>query len=102
MTKNRFYRIIKEVKNGSVENSKDRKDLLKLIDEFSKKEDVFRYFVRFKGKKAIINDENIFERFIKNNLGCKFEKLERLKAKKNWQKFIKTQKQKICIRAILR
>jgi len=94
MTKNRFYRIIKEVKNGSVENSKDRKDLLKLIDEFSKKEDVFRYFVRFKGKKAIINDENIFEKFIKNNLGCKFEEFGEIDSKKELAKIYKDTKAK--------
>ena len=102
MTKNRFYRIIKEVKNGSVENSKDRKDLLKLIDEFSKKEDVFKYFVRFRGKKAVINDENIFERFIKNNLGCKFEEFGEIESKKDLAKIYKDTKAKNFTQVILR
>ena len=94
MTKNRFYRIIKEIKSGIVENSKDRKDLVKLIDEFSKKEDVFRYFVRFRGKKAIINDKEIFERFIEENLGCKFEEFGEIDSKKELAEIYKDTKAK--------
>ena len=94
MTKNRFYRIIKEVKNGSVENSKDRKDLVKLIDEFSKKEDVFKYFVRFRGKEAIVNDEEIFERFIEENLACKFEDFGEVESKKELAEIFKDTKAK--------
>ena len=94
MTKNRFYRIIKEVKNGIVESAKDRRDLVKLIDEFSKKEDVFRYFVRFRGKEVIINDEKIFERFIEENLGCKFEKFGEVDSKKELSEIYKDTKAK--------
>jgi hypothetical protein len=94
MTKNRFYRIIKEVKNGIVENSKDRKDLVKIIDEFSKKEDVFRYFVRFKGKEAVVNDEDIFEKFIENILGCKFEEFGKVESKKELVEIFKDTKAK--------
>jgi len=94
MTKNRFYRIIKEIKSGIVKNSKDRKDLVKLIDEFSKKEDVFRYFVRFRGKEAIVNDEEIFERFIKSILGCKFEEFGVVESKKELAKIFKDTKAK--------
>ena len=94
MTKNRFYRIIKEIKSRIVENSKDRKDLVKLIDEFSKKEDVFRYFVRFRGKEAIVNDEEIFERFIKSILGCKFEEFGVVESKKELAKIFKDTKVK--------
>ena len=94
MTKQRFYRIIKEIKSGIVENSKDRKDLVKLIDEFSKKEDVFRYFVRFRGKEAIVNDEEIFERFIEENLGCKFEEFGVVESKKELAEIFKDTKAK--------
>jgi len=94
MTKNRFYRIIKEIKNGSVESAKDRRDLVKLIDEFSKKEDVFRYFVKFRGKEAIVNDEKIFERFIEENLGCKFEEYGKYESKKELAKIFKDTKAK--------
>jgi hypothetical protein len=94
MTKKRFYRIIKEAKRGIVESAKDRKDLVKLINEFSKKEDVFRYFVRFRGKEAIVNDEKIFERFIESILGCKFEEFVEVESKKELAEIFKDTKAK--------
>ncbi|MEO1923532.1 MAG: Wadjet anti-phage system protein JetD domain-containing protein, partial [Nautiliaceae bacterium] len=82
MTKDRFYRIIKEIKSGRVENSKDRKDVLKKAYEYADREDLLRYFLTFRGKEAFINNEEIFERFIEENLGCKFEEYKEFDSKK--------------------
>ncbi|WP_456480080.1 Wadjet anti-phage system protein JetD domain-containing protein [Nautilia sp.] len=83
MREDRFYRIIKEIKSGSVKNAKDRRDILKKAYEFADREDLLRYFLKFEGKEAVIKDEGIFERFIKNYLGCGFEKYGEYESKKD-------------------
>ncbi|MEO1928081.1 MAG: Wadjet anti-phage system protein JetD domain-containing protein [Nautiliaceae bacterium] len=94
MRKDRFYRIIKEIKSGSVKNAKDRKEVLKKAYEFADREDLLRYFLKFEGKEAVIQNEEIFERFIEENLGCGFEKYGEYESKKDLALIYKNTKAK--------
>ncbi|NPA87431.1 MAG: hypothetical protein GXO01_01875 [Epsilonproteobacteria bacterium] len=95
MRKDRFYRIIKEIKNGIVENGGDRSAILKLAKEYSKKEDAdITYFISFEDKKAIVKDTQTFDGFIRYYLGCGFEEYVGFESKKDLAKVMKNTKAK--------
>jgi len=94
MREDRFYRIIKEINSGSVKNAKNRKDILKKAYEFADREDLLRYFLKFDGKEAIIQDKEIFGKFVEDFLGCRFEKYGEYDSKKDLALIYKNTKAK--------
>ncbi len=63
MRQDRFLRIVNEIKNGYVENVKDRKDFLKLLKEYILKEDK-EYFLFFEKKEVKYLNERLFDEFV--------------------------------------
>ena len=88
MQKNRFLRIVNDIKNGFVENQKDKRDFLKIVNEYILKEDKER-FLFFNGKSVKYN-EKLFDEFVKFYLDDIIKKVsskkEAIKENKNSKK----------------
>jgi hypothetical protein len=94
LRRERFYRIIGEIKKGEVKNKKDKKDILELVREFSNKESENRYFLVFEANKPKVMDEVVFEKFVRYYLGCNFEEFQEAKSKKELIEIFKDSKSK--------
>jgi len=94
LQKQRFYRIISEIKKGIVNSKKDRDDVFSLAKDFWEIEDEFKYFLTFDEKFPKINNKETFEKFVEKYLGCKFEEYKEFETKKELAKIFKDTKAK--------
>jgi len=89
LTKNRFIKIVNEIKTGIVENSKDRKDFLNIVKEYILNEDK-EYFLFFDKKEVTYLNEKIFNEFVEWYLNNIIEKVsskkEAIKKNRNSKK----------------
>ena len=63
MKKDRFLRIVKEIRNGKVEKKRDRDDFFKLVNEYILNEDKER-FLFFNKKNVKYLNEKLFDEFV--------------------------------------